>query len=75
MVVEVPNESQFDSKIVGEVQGSSCVEENRTRAFLLEFLVSQIRLFWHTERPKPLTWDVWATHFIYFLLVFHISFT
>ena len=43
-IVEVKNKSQFDYQIGVEAQGYIYVEGNTTRAFLLELLVSQIRL-------------------------------
>ena len=44
MIVKAKNKSQFDYKIDVETQEYIYVEGNTTRAFLLELLVSQIRL-------------------------------
>ena len=43
-MVEVKNKLQFDNKIGVEAQGYIYIEGNTTRTFLLELLVSQIRL-------------------------------
>ena len=43
MIVKVPSKSQLYYKI-GEAQGYSNVKGNKTRAFLLKLLASQIRL-------------------------------
>ena len=43
-IVEAKNKSRFDYRIDAEAQEYIYIEGNTTRAFLLELLVSQIRL-------------------------------
>ena len=54
-IVKLEIKSQFDLKLLWKRKNNTYVEENTNRAFQLELLVS------HTERPKPLNWDVCAT--------------